>query len=105
MTEIKFLKYETSLTRLLKVKFSGFLSRFGLYCIIFYLAEFSEMYLTSDWPSVRQAFIRKYASSFTENKKRDLNMDFNEQIRRSKTKKLVIVYYSAILESNGDGSC
>ncbi|KAG4075684.1 hypothetical protein HA402_003509 [Bradysia odoriphaga] len=42
-------------------------------------AEFIEMYFTSDWQTVRQAFLRKYSLSFTQNKKRALNVDFNEE--------------------------
>lgn len=42
-------------------------------------SEFNSMYFTSDWPRVRQTFIKKYSSSFTENKKRELSIDFNEE--------------------------
>lgn len=45
--------------------------------ILFFIVEFSELYFTSDWKSVRQAFIKKYASSYTENKKKELSIDFN----------------------------
>lgn len=37
------------------------------------------MYFTSDWPRVRETFIKKYASSFTENKRRELSIDFKEE--------------------------
>lgn len=37
------------------------------------------MYFTSDWPTVRQKFLKKYSQSFTTNKKRELNVDFNNE--------------------------
>ncbi|XP_037029366.1 uncharacterized protein LOC119069419 [Bradysia coprophila] len=43
-------------------------------------AEFSEMYHTSDWQTVRKAFLKRYALSFIENKKRALNVDFFEEL-------------------------
>ncbi len=46
---------------------------------MFPLGEFSELFFTSDWSNMRQAFIKKYSASFTANKKRDLSIDFNEE--------------------------
>lgn len=43
-------------------------------------AEFSEICFTSDWSNMRQVFIKKYSATFTENKKRETNIDFNEEI-------------------------
>lgn len=80
MTKKKCLKYEILLTLLIKVKFtnSRALGHDFTY-FLYFSAEFNEMYFTSDWPKVRQTFKRKYSSSFTENKKKNLCIDFNDK--------------------------
>lgn len=41
--------------------------------------SFSEMFFTTDWPSMRNAFIKAYAGRFTENKKVATNIDFRKE--------------------------
>lgn len=42
-------------------------------------AEFSNMYFNSNWSNMRLTFIKKYSLTFTENKRREMNIDFNEE--------------------------
>lgn len=66
--------------RVTKVKWLDLVSLRSIFDLQFYfLVEFSELYFKSEWSSVRQAFIRKYASSYTENKKKFLNIDFDDE--------------------------
>ncbi|KAJ6642899.1 hypothetical protein Bhyg_07855 [Pseudolycoriella hygida] len=41
-------------------------------------AEFSRLFFTSDWQSVKSAFIQIYSLSFVVNKKREMCIDFDE---------------------------
>lgn len=50
-----------------------------VFCSIsFFTAEFTKLYFTSDWVTVRSAFLKIYSLSFAQNKKRELDIDFNE---------------------------
>lgn len=44
-----------------------------------FLAEFSQLQFTSDWPNMKNKFIIKYSLPFIENKTRDMNVDFREE--------------------------
>lgn len=46
---------------------------------MFSLVEFSELYFTRDWPKVKEAFLKRYSNPFTVNKKKELNIEFNEE--------------------------
>lgn len=75
--------------------------------LFYFLVEFSELYFTSDWPSVRQNFVKKYASIYTENKKKDICIDFTEEsnLRSFFERKLNgLSSYSVIFQSNRNGS-
>lgn len=42
-------------------------------------AEFSKLYFTSDWLTVKSTFLKMYSLPFAQNKKRELDIDFNEE--------------------------
>ncbi|KAJ6648329.1 hypothetical protein Bhyg_03557 [Pseudolycoriella hygida] len=42
-------------------------------------AEFSRLYFTSDWPTVKSTFLRLYSMTFAHNQKKELKVDFNDE--------------------------
>ncbi|KAJ6624806.1 hypothetical protein Bhyg_03722 [Pseudolycoriella hygida] len=42
-------------------------------------AEFSQLRFTSDWVTARRTFVEKYSVPFLENKKKEINIDFNKE--------------------------
>ncbi len=57
---------------------SYFISFYFIDCFVV-LVEFSNLYFTSDWQSVRRTFLKKYSLKFIKNKKDELKIDFNEE--------------------------
>lgn len=46
---------------------------------LFVSVEFSKLYFTEDWPTVKLTFLKKYSTSFLENMKKHLNVNFYEE--------------------------
>lgn len=64
----------------IKVQYQ-FVSEFRLFFNKFFFfiqGEFTKLFFTSDWATVKSAFLKLYTLPFVENKKKELNVNFDE---------------------------